>query len=124
MRNLLLISTSALFLAACGGSDSAEEPAPAAKAPAATAKAGAGNRVEIKAFQFKPDPLEVKVGDEVTFVNLDSTVHDVTSKQLGVSEDLDGKDAETTITFDKAGTFKYVCTRHSGPGMRGQVVVR
>ena len=123
MRNLLLISTSALFLAACGGSDSAEEPATAAK-PAAAAKTDAGNRVEIKAFQFKPDPLEVKVGDKVTFVNLDATVHDVTSKQLGVSEDLDGKNAETTITFDKAGTFKYVCTRHSGPGMRGQVVVR
>ena len=117
MRNLLIISTSALLLAACGGSDEpAEQPAKAA-APAA-------NRVEIKAFQFKPDPLEVKAGDEVTFVNLDGTVHDVTITELDVAEKLDGKDAETTVKFDAAGTFKYVCTLHSGPGMRGQIVVR
>jgi plastocyanin len=121
MRNLLLISASALLLAACGGSDDAEQPATAEKPAAAKAD---GKRVEIKAFQFKPDPIEVKVGDEVTFVNLDSTVHDVTSKQLGVAEKLDGKNAETKITFDKAGTFKYLCTLHSGPGMRGQVIVR
>lgn len=123
MRNLLLISASAVLLAACGGSDSEEPATGSASKPAAT-EAAAGNRVEIKAFQFKPDPLEVEVGDEVTFVNLDSTTHDVTSKELGVAETLKGKNAETKITFDKAGTFKYVCTLHSGPGMRGQVVVR
>lgn len=118
MRKLLLIPASALLLAACGGSDTEQ---PATGEPAAKP---AGARVEIKAFQFKPDPIEVKAGEKVTFVNLDSTVHDVTSKQLGVAEELDGKNSETTVTFDKAGTYKYVCTRHSGPGMRGQVVVR
>ncbi len=123
MRNLFLISTSALLLAACGGSSDSEEPATGASSEPSAAEP-AGNRVEIKAFQFKPDPLEVKVGDEVTFVNLDSTVHDVTIKQLDVSDELDGKNSETKITFDKAGTFKYVCTLHSGPGMRGQVTVR
>lgn len=123
MRNLLLISASALVLAACGGSDTEKPASDSASKPAAAAEP-AGNRVEIKAFQFKPDPIEVEAGDEVTFVNLDSTVHDVTIKQLDVAEDLDGKESETTIKFDKAGTYKYVCTRHSGPGMRGQVTVR
>ncbi len=121
MRNLLLISASALLLAACGGSDDPEQPATDG-APAA-AKSG-GKRVEIKAFQFKPDPIDVKVGDTVTFVNLDPTVHDVTIKSLDVAEKLDGKESKAEITFDKAGTFKYVCTLHSGPGMRGQVIVR
>ena len=120
MRNLLIISTSALLLAACGGSD---EPAGSAKS-ATPAKAPAGNRVEIKAFQFKPDPIEVKAGDKVTFVNLDGTVHTVTSKKAGFDEKLDGKESEATITFDEPGTVDYVCTLHSGPGMRGQVVVR
>jgi plastocyanin len=122
MRNLILISASALFLAACGGSDK-ETTANTDSKPAAAAEP-AGNRVEIKAFQFKPDPIEVKAGDEITFVNLDNTVHDVTIKQLDVADDLDGKDSETKITFDKAGTYKYVCTLHSGPGMRGEVTVR
>ena len=120
MRALLGITSAAILLGACG---SEEEARPTAAKPAAAA-GPAGNRVEIKAFQFKPDPIEVEAGDEVTFVNLDSTVHNVTIKQLDVADKLDGKDAETKITFDEAGTFKYVCTLHDGPGMRGVVTVR
>jgi plastocyanin len=123
MRNLFLISASALLLAACGGSDT-EEPATGSPSEPAAAAEPAGNRVEIKAFQFKPDPIEVEAGDTVTFVNLDSTIHDVTIKKLDVAEDLDGKESKTEIKFDEAGTYKYVCTRHSGPGMRGEVTVR
>ena len=119
MRNLLLITTTALLLAACGGSDSAEEPR-----TATAAGKPAGARVEIKAFQFKPDPIEVEAGDEVTFVNLDSTVHTVTSKKAGFDKKLDGKNSEAKIAFDEPGTVEYVCTLHSGPGMRGQVIVR
>ena len=118
MRALLPIpiTMAAILLGACGSGEEAR--------PAAAAKTDAGNRVEIKAFQFKPDPIEVKVGDEVTFVNLDATVHDVTAKELGVAEKLDGKNSEATVKFDQAGTFEYLCTLHDGPGMRGQVVVR
>ncbi len=118
MRALLIPTTlvAAILLGACG-SEEEQRPATAKAAPA-------DNRVDIKAFQFKPDPIEVEAGDEVTFVNHDATVHNVTIKQLGVKDKLDGKDSETRIKFDKAGTFNYVCTLHDGPGMRGQVVVR
>lgn len=119
MRALLIPTTivAAILLGACGSEE--EQRVTAAAKPKAS-----GPRVEIKAFQFQPDPIEVKAGDTVTFVNLDGTTHDVTSKQLGVAEKLEGKNAEAKVTFDKAGTYKYVCTLHSGPGMRGQVVVR
>ena len=104
MRGIVLIAMSAILLGACGGSEEAA-------------------RVEIKAFQFSPDPIEVEAGQPVTFVNLDGTRHDVTVAG-GEPELLDGKNAQTTLTFSKAGTVEYVCSLHDGPGMRGRVVVR
>lgn len=112
MRSLAVVIGSSLVLAACGGG---EEPTPAGKAaPDAT-------KVSIKAFQFQPDPLEVKAGTTVVFENLDSTIHTVTQK--GTFDHSLKKGEKVEITFDKAGTVDYVCTLHSGPGMKGKVVV-
>lgn len=89
---------------------------------------------------FKPASLEVSVGTEVTWTNMDDQVrHTVTSGEPGdggvpgVSEgesarpdgtfDGDLPDAGDTFsfTFDEPGTYMYFCRVH--PSMTGEVVV-
>jgi plastocyanin len=76
--------------------------------------------VTIKNFQFDPPTVTVKVGDSVKWVNDDASPHAIKS----------GNDFETgviqsgssgTVTFDKEGTFDYICTIH--PSMKGRIVV-
>lgn len=77
---------------------------------------------------FEPIVLNVPLGTIVTWKNLDSTLHTVTS---GIAEtgnsgtifDSSYMAAGKTFqyTFSKAGTFDYYCELH--PFMKGQVVV-
>lgn len=109
----LALAVAASF-AACGGGGEAGESAQAA-------------RVQIKTFQFKPDPLKVKAGTTVTFENLDGTDHTVTAgprdKPTGEFDATIAKGEKFERKFDMAGTYQYVCTLHPGPGMEGEIVV-
>lgn len=73
---------------------------------------------------YKPNPIEIKVGDTVTWINNDSSLHTATSTSSNDSN-LDSKvlrRGETfSFTFDKEGQFPYFCTLH--PNMVGSVVV-
>ena len=97
-----------------GGSDTKEQPAPAAK--------GGSTEVSMKDIKFNPSEVTVKVGDTVTWTNDDSVGHDVTADSFK-SGDAGGLQNGATFkhTFDKAGAFDYVCTVH--PGMEGTVKV-
>jgi plastocyanin len=77
---------------------------------------------------YEPATLTVRAGTTVTWKNLDSTLHTVTSgsAETGVS----GTEFDSSYlaggktfqhTFSSAGTFDYYCTLH--PFMKGQVVV-
>jgi plastocyanin len=71
---------------------------------------------------FSPNPVEVKVGETVTWINDDSGRHTVTSKDDGVFDSgIMGKGQSFSYTFDKAGEYPYFCSPH--PGMVGTVVV-
>jgi plastocyanin len=82
---------------------------------------------------YIPNPLEVNVGDTVTWINDDFTTHTATSGDpgsgstgiFGGSEDspeIIGPEGDTqSYTFDEAGEFPYYCTLH--PSMVGTVVV-
>ena len=119
----------ALALGACGGqtNEPGNEPAVAAN-----------TTVEIADFAFDPDPLDVSVGEKVTWTNTDDILHTVTSgvpKEQGVpgvskdkAADPDGLfderldlDATYTFTFDEPGEYTYFCDIHAG--MQGTVVV-
>ena len=82
--------------------------------------------VEVKTFQFQPDPIEVAPGTTVTWTNRDNILHTVTSGSArqadgSVDERLDGPGSTARVTFEDAGRYEYFCSRHTG--MRGVVVV-
>jgi plastocyanin len=70
---------------------------------------------------FSPNPVEVKVGETVTWINDDSGRHTVTSKDGTFESGMMGKGQSFSYTFDKAGEYPYFCEPH--PGMVGTVVV-
>ena len=83
---------------------------------------------------FSPNPVNVNVGDKVTWTNKDSTPHTVTSGTGGSSGTPDGKfdsspgfnplippQGKFSFTFSEAGEFPYYCGLH--PNMVGKVVV-
>jgi plastocyanin len=70
---------------------------------------------------FSPNPVEVKVGETVTWINDDSGIHSVTSKDGTFDSGVMGKGQSSSYTFDKAGEYPYFCSPH--PGMVGTVVV-
>ena len=77
--------------------------------------------VGVKVFSFAPDPLRVEAGTKVTWTNRDSTRHNVVGE--GFRGDL-AEGGSYSHRFEKAGTYAYLCSLHSGPGMRAKVVVR
>ena len=70
---------------------------------------------------FSPNPVEVNVGETVTWINDDSARHTVTSKDGVFDSGMMGKGQPFSYTFDKAGEYPYFCEPH--PNMVGTVVV-
>ncbi len=74
---------------------------------------------------YNPNPIEIKVGDTVTWINNDSSPHTVTSSSNDGSITFDSdvlRRGETfSFTFDEEGQYPYLCTLH--PSMVGTVVV-
>ena len=101
-------AVSLLLLGGCGksggGEDHGAKGAVAANEPA----------VRITNFQFSPASLTVKPGTKVIWTNDDTTVHsikDTSPLATPVSADL-GKGATFSITYDRAGSYSYICGIH------------
>ena len=82
---------------------------------------GEGVRVEMVDACFTPTVLHVQPGAEVTFVNRDDTLHQVSGvgDTWGSFADLAQGDS-VSYTFDEDGVYVYSCWLH--PGMVGAVV--
>jgi plastocyanin len=87
-----------------------------------TAAAGAPEaQIVIKDFMFGPASVTVKAGTTVTWVNRDDEPHTIASDSgLYRSGALD-TGGEFHFTFDRPGTYHYVCTIH--PRMLGTIIV-
>ena len=107
-----------------GGGDAAEQPAEeSGSGDSGGGGGGGGAEVSMEGIKFVPADVTVKPGDTVTWTNNDSVGHDVTGDNFksGDAGAMQGGDT-FEFTFDKAGTFDYVCTVH--PGMEGSVTVK
>jgi plastocyanin len=143
MRRLLALLLALVALtvvaAGCGGGDDDDGDsgngggnAPAAEEPEApTAEdggggsggTGPGTQVSMKDIKFNPGTVTIKPGGKVTWTNDDSVGHDVTGDDFK-SGDPGAIEGGSTYshTFQKAGTYDYVCSVH--PGMKGTVKVK
>jgi len=105
----------ALPLAGCAGSGST------ADTTAAETTAGAKNEITIESNSFKPDSLTIKAGDTVTWINKDGYSHTVASKNGEFDSGNMAGGAKFSFTFDKEGTYDYICSIHTF--MTGKIVV-
>ena len=87
----------------------------------ASAAAADSNTIVIKKFMFNPMDVTVTAGTGVTWENQDGEPHTVVSLTGDFrSQALDEKD-KFSHTFDKPGTYKYICSIH--PKMVGTITV-
>ncbi|MDQ4005775.1 MAG: plastocyanin/azurin family copper-binding protein [Actinomycetota bacterium] len=81
---------------------------------------GEGGTVEMSKLCFTPGVLHTDPGTEVTFVNQDPIVHNVSANRWGSPDDL-RQGQSFTATFAREGIYPFACTYHYG--MAGAVVV-
>ncbi len=81
---------------------------------------------------FEPARIEIKSGDTVTWVQVDEfNEHNVVSYPDGIPKGADLFEGpllnevgqKYSVTFTKAGTYRYHCHPHEALGMRGEVIV-
>ncbi len=77
--------------------------------------------VSISGFSFQPQTINVTAGTTVTWTNLDSVTHTVTS-DTGLFDSGSLSTGQTfSRTFNTAGSYDYHCSIH--PSMTGSVIV-
>ena len=77
--------------------------------------------VEIADFAFSPDPLEIAVGETVTWTNQDGAPHTATADDGAFDSGRLAQGESFSFTFDEPGTYTYFCEIH--PKMTGTIVV-
>ena len=122
----LLALLTALPIAACGGGSSSSgdstDPGVAAAGPATAQTITIDSTDDL---DFVPEVVSAKVGTlTITLGNSGQISHNLVFDDGSlppIGTVTGGKQLSTTYTFDKPGTYTFVCTFHNG--MDGKVVV-
>ncbi len=77
--------------------------------------------VKISGFAFQPDTIFVGEGATITWTNLDSVSHTVTSETGLFGSGNLVTDASFSYSFTERGTFSYFCSIH--PYMKANITV-
>ncbi len=91
------------------------------RGPETAGSASGEGDVRIVDFSFQPTTLNVTLGTVVVWTNEDSAPHTATANDDSFNTGRLNKAESGEITFDKPGTFDYVCDFHQW--MEGRVVV-
>ena len=94
----------------------------AASLAAPRAKAAAKADVTIDNFAFAPEALTVAAGTSVTWTNRDDIPHSIVERNGLFHSQAFDTNGSYSYTFEKAGTYDYVCGLH--PHMKGQIIVK
>lgn len=82
--------------------------------------------IAIADFLFGPEKHEARVGQKITWTNVDDSPHQVTlvaaDGKQGQRTGVMLKGQSETLTFDKPGTYGYICGLH--PNMKGTIEVK
>jgi plastocyanin len=115
LSSLLLL---VMVLTACGS----QAPAPGASTTSVPVVSGSEAKVEISGFAFNPATVTIKVGETITWTNLDTAAHTIAASDNSWSSGNVAKGASFSHTFETAGSFDYICGIH--PSMKGTVIVQ
>lgn len=85
---------------------------------------GAGAKVEIDGFRYRPATITLRAGGAATFENDTKVTHTATCRGCRADSGDIQPGTFKTLTFSKAGTFQIFCKYHEGRGMVARVVVR
>lgn len=77
--------------------------------------------ISIKNFAFGTPTITIKKGARVTWTNLDSAPHTVTSDSGNFDSGIFAEGKSYSFTFTTTGSFAYHCQVH--PMMRGTIIV-
>jgi plastocyanin len=116
-----------IALAACGSgaTPATNAPAAASTAPAVCAQTTlmGAIEVEISDFTFKPDPIQAKVGETISWINKDDVPHSAAlDGGLCATDTIDINGGEGGLKFSVPGTYAYHCAIHP-TRMKGTIVV-
>ena len=77
-------------------------------------------------YKFNPSEFTFAVGETVDFtMTAETELHNFTVDDLGIDEDTEpGESATFSFTFDRAGTYKFICIFHEINGMVGTITVK
>lgn len=95
---------------------------PAPPASAAAAPAGKRVTVAIEGLKYRPNPVEVDVGDTVVWTNNDDREHTVTAEDGSFDSGPLRRGKSWSRAFEKPG--KYAYGSDPSPRTKGTVVVR
>ena len=88
----------------------------------AVARPSGPGTVSIAEFLFGPQKISVRAGQSISWTNVDDSPHQVTVQgDTTLRTPVVLKGQSTSLQFDHAGSYDYICGLH--PGMKGQIEV-
>jgi FtsP/CotA-like multicopper oxidase with cupredoxin domain len=96
---------------------------PAAQTPGASTSTDGGAQVIMLDDRFEPRTLTIPAGTTVTFINKGADWHSVAAFDGSYKSGQIAPGGTYSVTFDKPGTYSYICQHHARQGMTGQIIV-